>query len=325
MRRLTPRDIDLARERVGRWLPPTPLRRSFALSSHDAWLKLECWQPTGSFKVRGALNHLAALSEDERRRGVVAASAGNHALGVAWAAQALGGRVPALLFVPEGTPHAKLSKLRSFPVTVREIGATYEDAYEASVAYAAAEGARYLHAFEDPLTAAGQGTLGLEILEQLPAVERIVVPVGGGGLISAVAVAVKAKAPGIRIIAVQPEASPSLPESLARGHALHRYPSGPTLADGVAGGIGDIVFRHRDLIDEIVLVPEVAIERTIVELLTEDQVVAEGAGALGAAALRSGRLSCDGRPTVVVVSGGNIDARHLARLLTTWSIDPGDR
>jgi threonine dehydratase len=324
-RRLTPSEIELARGRVARWLPPTPLRRSFALISQNVWLKLECWQPTGSFKVRGALNHLASLSEDERRRGVVAASAGNHALGVAWAAHALGGGVPVVLFVPEGTPQAKLSKLRSFSVTVREIGATYEDAYDASSAYAAAEGVRYLHAFEDPLTAAGQGIIGLEILEQLPDVERIVVPVGGGGLISAIAVAVKAKAPGVRIIAVQPEASPSLSESLKQGRALHRYPSGPTLADGVAGGIGDIVFRHRDLIDEVVLVPEVAIEQAIVALLTDDQVVAEGAGALGAAALRSGRLSGEGRPTAVVVSGGNIDARHLARLLAIRGTGSDDR
>jgi threonine dehydratase len=224
-RRLNPTEIDDARARVARWLPPTPLRRSFALTSHNAWLKLECWQPTGWFKVRGALNHLASLSEDDRRRGVVAASAGNHALGVAWAAQALGGRVPAVLFVPESTPRAKLSKLRSFPVTVREVGATYEDAYDASLAYATAERARYLHAFEDPLTAAGQGGIGLEILEQLPEVERIVVPVGGGGLISAIAVAVKARAPGVQIIAVQPEASPSFSESLEQGRPLLRYPA----------------------------------------------------------------------------------------------------
>jgi threonine dehydratase len=150
------------------------------------------------------------------------------------------------------------------------------DAYEASLEYAAAEGKRYLHAFEDPLTAAGQGTIGLEILEQLPDVERIVVPVGGGGMISAIAVAVKAKAPGVRIIAVQPEASPSLSESIKQGRALLRYESGPTLADGVAGGIGEIVFRHRDLIDEVVHVEETALEQAIAALLVEDQVVAEG-------------------------------------------------
>lgn len=316
-RRLVASEVDEARLRIAPLLPPTPLRRSFALGSKSVWLKLECWQPTGSFKVRGALNHLAALKDDERRRGVVAASAGNHALGIAWAAEALGVGVPVVVFVPESTPEAKLSKLRGFPVTVRQTGAMYEDAYEASLEYAAAEGARYLHAFEDPLTAAGQGTIGLEILEQLPDVERIVVPVGGGGMISAIAVAVKAKAPGVRIVAVQPEASPSLSESIKQGRALLRYESGPTLADGVAGGIGEIVFRHRDLIDEVVHVEETALERTIAALLVEDQVVAEGAGALAAAAVHSGRIRDDGRKTVLVVSGGNIDARHWARLLAS--------
>ncbi|MFY9824559.1 MAG: threonine/serine dehydratase [Thermoanaerobaculia bacterium] len=313
-RLLTLAEIENAHERIRRQLPPTPLRRSFALRPHDVWLKLECWQPTGSFKVRGAFHHLGSLAETERRRGVVAASAGNHALGVAWAAQALGG-VPAVLFVPETVPRAKLEKLRSFPVTVRVTGATYDDAYDASLAYAEAEGARYVHPYDDPLTAAGQGTVGLEILEQLPGVGQIVVPVGGGGLIAAIAVAVKARAPGVRIVAVQPEASPSLSESMARGEALHRFPAAPTLADGVAGGIGDLVFRHRALIDEVVNVPESAIEETIVALLAEDQVVAEGAGAVAAAALRCGRLTPDGRPVAVVVSGGNIDAKHLARLL----------
>jgi threonine dehydratase len=220
-----------------------------------------------------------------------------------------------VLFVPESAPRAKLEKLRGFPVTVRVTGATYEDADDASVAYAEAEGARILHAYDDPLTAAGQGAVGLEILEQLPEVGQIVVPVGGGGLISSIAVAVKARRPDVRIVAVQPEASPSLSESLARGHALHRYAAGPTLADGVAGGIGDIVFAHRALIDEVVLVPEHAIEEAIAALLAEDQVVAEGAGAVSAAAVRCGRAAGDGRPVAVVVSGGNIDARHLARLL----------
>ena len=316
-RLLSAGEIERARERLRGLLPPTPLRRSFALRPHAAWLKLECWQPTGSFKVRGALHHLASLSAEECRRGVVAASAGNHALGVAWAAQALGGRVPATLFVPESAPRAKVEKLRSFPVSVRVVGATYDDAFDASLAYAQAEGARYLHAFEDPLTAAGQGSCGLEILEQLPEVATIVVPVGGGGLIASIATVVKARAPRVRIVAVQPEASPSLAESLARGEALLRYPAGPTLADGVAGGIGEIVFRHRALIDEVVAVPEPALEDAIAALLAEDQVVAEGAGALAAAALRCGRVSAAAGPVVLVVSGGNIDARQLARLLAT--------
>ena len=312
---LTLAEVERARDRIRPHLPPTPLRRSFALRPHDAWLKLECWQPTGSFKVRGALHNLGSLSAEERGRGIVTASAGNHALGVAWAAGALGGAVPATLFVPETVPRAKLEKLRTFPVTVRVTGATYEDAYDASLAFAETSGARYVHSFEDPLTAAGQGTVGLEILEQLPTVGTIVVPVGGGGLIAGIAAAVKAKAPNVRVVAVQPEASPSLRESIARGRALLRFEAGPTLADGVAGGIGEIAFRHLPLIDELVLVPEGALEETIAALLSEDQVVAEGAGALAAAALRCGRVATDRRPMALVVSGGNIDARHLARLL----------
>ncbi|HEX5044762.1 MAG TPA: threonine/serine dehydratase [Candidatus Polarisedimenticolaceae bacterium] len=315
MRVLEPDEIEQARASLVRFLPPTPLRRSFALRPHDVWLKLECWQPTGSFKVRGALHHLRSIPEEERARGVVAASAGNHALGLAWAAEVLGGGVPVTLFLPENAPSAKVDKLRTFPVRLRQVGATYEDAQDAALGFAAETGARYVHAFEDPLTAAGQGTVGLEILEQLPDVERIVVPVGGGGLISATAVAVKAKTPQVKIVAVQAKASPSLPESLARGTPLLRYPAGPTLADGVAGGIGEIVFRHRALLDEVVVVPERALEDAIVALLTEDQVVAEGAGALGVGALRCGGLDPEGGRTVVVVTGGNIDAVHLRRLL----------
>jgi threonine dehydratase len=309
-------EIERARASLATFLPPTPLRRSFALRPHDVWLKLECWQPTGSFKVRGALHHLRSIPEEERARGVVAASAGNHALGLAWAAEVLEAGVPVTLFLPENAPKSKAEKLRTFPVRLRQVGATYEDAQDEALRFAAVSGARYVHAFEDPLTAAGQGTAGLEILEQLPGLARIVVPVGGGGLISGIAVAVKARAPHVKIVAVQAEASPSLPESLARGTPLLRYPAGPTLADGVAGGIGEIVFRHRALLDAVVVVPEPALEEAIVALLTEDQVVAEGAGALGVAALRCGRLDPDGGRTAVVVTGGNIDAVHLRRLLS---------
>lgn len=314
-RMLTPEEVAQAASFVAAYLPPTPLRRSFALRPHDAWLKLECWQPTGSFKVRGALHHLGKLPEAERRRGVVAASAGNHALGVAWAAQALGEGTRVTLFVPESAPRAKVEKLRTFPVQLRVVGATYDDAYDASLAYAEETGARYLHPFEDALTAAGQGGAGLEILDQLPGVGQIVVPVGGGGLISAIATVVKARAPQVRMVAVQSEASPSLTESLRRGEPVLRFDAAPTLADGVAGGIGEIVFRHRALIDEVVDVPEDALRETIAALVTGDQVIAEGAGALAAAALRSGRLREDGRPIALVVSGGNIDAERLTELL----------
>jgi threonine dehydratase len=315
--RLHLEDVFRARRVLSRYLPPTPLRPAFCLRPRPAWLKLECWQPTGSFKVRGATNFIASLSAEQRKAGVVAASAGNHALGVAHAVAILGGNLEATLFVPRTAPRAKVEKLRAFPVTVREDGETYDEAHALALAHVEKTGATYVHAFDDPRTAAGQGTVALEILEEMPQVGTIVVPVGGGGLIAAVAAAVKDRAPQARIVAVQPEASPSLRESIRQGKALVEYAAEPTLADGLAGGIGEIVFAHRDLLDEVVVVPEKDIEDAIVALIADDQVVAEGAGAVGVAALRAGLVKSaeDGRPVIAIVTGGNIDAPVLARLL----------
>jgi threonine dehydratase len=313
-------DVDAIREarsRVSPYLSPSPLRRSFALAHRGrVELKLECWQPTGSFKVRGALSALGALPPEARARGVVAASAGNHALGIAFAVSVLEEPVPATLFVPRDAPRAKLEKLRAFPVSVMEVDGSYDDAHEAAMAYVERTGARYVHAFDDPLTAAGQGTLAFELLEQCRDVGTVVIPVGGGGLIASVAVAIKSLVPDVRIVAVQPDASPALPESLRAGRPLLTYPAGPTLADGLAGGIGEIVFAHRHLIDEVALVSETEIEDAIVALLAKDQVLVEGSGAVAAAALLCGRVAAHAtRPTVAVLTGANIDVSVLAELL----------
>jgi threonine dehydratase len=314
--RLSLDDVERARAALARHLRPTPQRESLAVPGADLLLKLECWQPTGSFKVRGALFFLSALDDRARRRGVVAASAGNHALGVAFAASRLRGTVAATLFVPRTAPRAKVEKLRRFPVDVRETGGTYDDAVEAAREHERRTGATFVHAYEDPRTAAGQGTVGLEILDACPEVATVLVPVGGGGLIAGLATAVKARAPDVRVVAVQPSASPALRESLRLGRALLTYPAGPTLADGLSGGIGEIAFLHRDLVDEVVTVSEEEIEDAIVALLAADQVVVEASGAVGVAALRSGKVTSAARgPVVAVVTGGNIDASVLARLL----------
>jgi threonine dehydratase len=304
--------IAAARAVIAEHLPPTPLRRSLAAPGVDLRLKLECWQPTGSFKVRGALNLLSSLAAGDR---VVAASAGNHALGVAFAAERLGGAIRATLFVPRTAPRAKLEKLRRFPVEVREHGDTYDDAVEAAEAFHRETGATLVHAFEDVRTAAGQGTAALEMLEQCPAPAAVLVPVGGGGLIAGVATVVKSLSPRTRVIAVQPDASPAFSESLRLERALLTYPARPTLADGLAGGIGRIAFEHRDLVDETVVVSETEIEQAMVALLAADQVVAEASGAVGVAALRAGKLQPTQGPVVAIVTGGNIDAAVLARLL----------
>jgi threonine dehydratase len=312
--RLTVDDVERAARLLRPHLPPTPLRRAYSLGARDAWLKLECWQPTGSFKVRGALHNLATLDGAARARGVVAASAGNHALGVAHASAIVGG-VDTTVYVPETAPRAKVDKLRTFPVTVEIGGRTYDDAHHRAMAHVERTGATYVHAFDDPRTAAGQGTAGLEIADALPSVGTVVVPVGGGGLISGIAVAIRARRPGVRIVAVQPEASPALRDSLAQGRALLDYDAGPTLADGLAGGIGALVWEHRDLIDAVVEVSEAEIEDAIVALATHDQVIAEGSAAAAVAAIAGGRIPDDGRPIVAVVTGGNLDVAVLARLL----------
>jgi threonine dehydratase len=312
--RLRVDDVERARTVVARHLPPTPLRPSLAADGLDLRLKLECWQPTGSFKVRGATHLLAALDADARRRGVVAASAGNHALGVAFAASRLGG-IRATLFVPKSAPRAKLDKLRRFPVDVREVGETYDDAVDAARDFERARGAVFVHAFEDARTAAGQGTLAFEILDDCPTPGAVLVPVGGGGLLAGVATVLKARAPRTRVVAVQPLASPAFLESVRLGRPLLRYPAGPTLADGLAGGIGEIAFDHRDLVDEIVTVSEDEIEQAIVALVASDQVVAEASGAVGVAAVRAGKVKAEAGPLVAVVTGANLDASVLARLL----------
>jgi threonine dehydratase len=314
--RLSPGDVERAGTLLARHLRPTPLRESLAAPGADLLLKLECWQPTGSFKVRGATYLLSTLGDEERRRGVVAASAGNHALGVAFAASRLGGTVRATLFVPRTAPRAKVEKLRRFPVDVREAGETYDDAVEAARAFERETGATFVHAYEDARTAAGQGTVGLEILDACPEAATVLVPVGGGGLIAGLATAVKSRAPEVRVVAVQPEASPALRESLRLGRPLLTYPAAPTLADGLSGGIGAIAFDHRDLVDEVVTVSEEEIEDAMVALLAADQVVAEASGAVGVAALRAGKVASAGRgPVVAVITGGNVDASVLARLL----------
>jgi len=308
-------DVVRAGEVVARHLAATPLRPSLAAPGHELLLKLECWQPTGSFKVRGAINVLSSLSAAERSRGVVAASAGNHALGVALAASQVGD-VRATLFVPVTAPRAKVDKLRRFPVEVRETGETYDDAVLAAREFEQETGAVFVHAFEDARTAAGQGTVALELLAQCPAPAAVLVPVGGGGLVAGIATVMKARSPSTRIVAVQPALSPALSESLRLGRAQLTYPAGPTLADGLAGGIGEIAYLHRDLIDAVVDVPEPEIEAAVAALVANDQVVAEASGAVGVAAVRAGLVAVDGAgPVVAVVTGGNIDARVLSRLL----------
>ncbi len=297
--------VGRAHERVRTFLPPTRLIRCKSVVDRQVFLKLETEQPTGSFKVRGALSNL--LMQPFNAKGFVTASAGNHGLGVAWAAQQSRREEPVTIFVPQSAPTRKIARLQAFRVDLRIVGGTFDDALRAAKAFESETGATFIDAYDDPLTAAGQGTLAIEVFAQLESAGAMIIPVGGGGLISGSAAWVKAKHPETRIIAVQPEASPSLAESIRQGRALLEYPAGPTLADGLAGGIGQIVFDHRDLIDEIVSVPEADILAAIRSLHYDDGIRAEASAAITRAALDLPASSRWPDPVVCVLTGSNID------------------
>ena len=306
--RLTATLVEQAYHVIGPFLAPTPLVRSKGRSGRPVYLKLETDQPTGSFKVRGALSNL--LRQPGNPAGFVTASAGNHGLGLAWAVKHSGRREGVTIFIPGSAPQTKVSKLRLYPVNLRIVGETFDDAERLAHEFEGETGARFVHAYDDPLTAAGQGTMAIEIHEAMPdkqPIGTLVVPVGGGGLISGNAAWFKKRHPATRIVAVQADASPSLSESIRLGKALLEYPAGPTLADGLSGGIGRIVFEHRDLLDEVVNVPEERIRAAIRSLHLEDQVRAEASGAITVAALDLEQSRSWPEPIVCVITGSNID------------------
>lgn len=296
----------------------TPLEYSPLLSHRTGcqlYLKLENWQKTGSFKVRGATNKVASLSETERAKGLVTASSGNHGLGVLYATRAFGG-LKATVFVPTNAPRSKVEKLQQFEGQLCIAGKDYDEADLKAQEFARKEGAVYIHAYEDREAIAGQGTVGLEIMSDLPQVEALLVPVGGGGLISGVAIAAKTINPQVRVLGVQSEASPSGYLSLRDGRAYERYEAAPTIADGLAGGFGKLPLELiKGRIEEIVLVTEEEIRTGVLALLESDQLVVEGAGAVGVAALLAEKIDLKGQKVVAILSGGNIDADLLFQIM----------
>ncbi|ANG86088.1 threonine ammonia-lyase [Microbacterium aurantiacum] len=298
----------------------TPLDESLHLSDLlgvPVHLKLENLQRTGSFKIRGATYRLSRLTVEERARGVVAASAGNHAQGVALAAKALG--IPATIFMPLGVPVPKLLATRGYGADVILEGATVETPLRLAADFAERTGAVFIHPFDHPDVIAGQGTLGLELMDDLPDLDTIVMSIGGGGLVAGVAAAVKARAAAegrsIRIIGVQAENSAAYPTSLAAGHPVD-VETRPTIADGIAvARPGNLPFSIiRDHVDEVVTVSEDDIARALLVLLERAKQVVEPAGAAGVAAILAGKIRAAG-PTAVVLSGGNIDPLLLQRVV----------
>lgn len=297
-------DIEAARARISGHARETPIYRSETfsrLSGRPVSLKAENLQRTGAFKIRGAVNKLSTLTDEERARGVVAASAGNHGQAVAWAARELGAR--ATIFVPEDAPMTKVDAARNYGADVRFVGSYFEESLDAAREYAVGAGATFVHAFEDETVIAGQGTIGLELVEQAPDAGTVVIPIGGGGLCAGIATALKTLRPNVRVVGVQ--AAGTLPGG-----------AGFTIADGIAvKAPGELTTRVLETVcDDIVAVTDEEISEAIVLLLERAKLVVEGAGAVGVAALLAGRLGGSG-PVAIVLSGGNIDPTLLITVM----------
>jgi threonine dehydratase len=292
-------EINEARARLEGHARVTPVYGTETLSKRlgrEVWLKAENLQRTGSFKIRGAVNKIATLTERERRAGVVAASAGNHGQAVAWAARENG--VKATVFMPQDAPMAKVEPTKTYGATAELVGATFEDALAAALEHVEKTGATFVHPYEDELVIAGQGTIGLELAEQVPQAETVVIPVGGGGLSSGISLALRALKPEIRLVGVQAGLE------------------GPTIADGIAvKQVGDMTGAIlEDVLDELVSVTDDEICEAIVLLLERSKLVVEGAGAVGVAALLAGKADGEG-PAVALLSGGNIDPTVLISVM----------
>lgn len=320
-------DIVKAQELLAGTIKKTPLQtsRTFSgIAGTNLFLKLECLQVTGSFKVRGAFVKISRLTERQTGYGVIAASAGNHAQGVAYAATLR--KIPCTIVMPQNASPAKVAATRSYGAKVVRRGANYDDAWVATQEIAKAEGSTIVHAFDDPDIIAGQGTIGLELLEDLPDVDRIYLPIGGGGLAAGVAIAVKSRKPNVKIIGVESRAFPAMKESVAKG-ALQSVKRGYSIADGIAvkqpGKLTrEIVSKY---VDDIVLIDDTSIVKTMFLMMERAKLVAEPAGAASLAYLLSNNSYAASRKDKVatIISGGNVDMYLLGQVVAKGLMQMG--
>lgn len=319
------RDIEEARRKIQDAVFLSPCARSEPLSrltGTKLYLKFENLQMTGSFKERGACNKLLSLTEEERAKGVITASAGNHGQAVAYHASRLG--IRATVVMPEASPLVKAQSTRSFGAEVVLRGANFDESTEHAMALCEEQDLVYVHPFDDDLIMAGQGTIGLELLEQNPYLEAVLIPIGGGGLIGGVACAIKETNPRIKVYGVQSAAFPSMKRAIEEGGPV-ALASGRTIADGIAvKRAGKLTYEAvKKYVDDIVLVSERAISEAILALLEREKTVVEGAGAVGLAALMSGKLDLEGKRVGTILSGGNIDMNVISRIIDRGLVASG--
>lgn len=313
--------IYAARERLRGIARVTPLTPTKALGA-NIYIKAENLQLTGAFKVRGAYNKLSCLSPEEKQKGVIACSAGNHAQGVALSATKLG--IRSVVCMPDSAPISKIHATESYGAEVVLVPGSYDDAAAKANELAQTHGYTFAHPFNDPLVIAGQGTIGIEILEQLPDVDQVVVPIGGGGLIAGIAMAIKTLKPHCKVIGVQAAGAPSMYQSLEQEEII-TLPQVNTIADGIAvKRPGDLTYELcRKYVDKVVVVDDSQIAAAIVALMEDQKTVAEGAGACAIAAVLSGLVDAEQLKTVCVVSGGNVDMTTLSRVINKGLVSFG--
>ncbi len=314
---ITIQDIQEAKKRLDGVIQNTPLAYSPILSKQfksNIYLKKENLQLTGSFKIRGAFNKISTLNEDEKKAGVVAASAGNHAQGVAYSASYYG--IKATIIMPEATPLTKVSGVKSYGAEVILHGANYDEAYSYAMNYAKENHCTFVHPFADDTVIAGQGTVALEILEELDKIDMIIIPIGGGGLIAGISTAIKALNPNIKIIGVVSSGANAMKISYDKKEAIDSI-SVKTIADGIA--VRDVTPRMLDyaldLVDEIIEVEDQEIASAILFLLEKQKIVVEGAGAVGLATILHNKIDVEGKTVVLPLSGGNIDVTMLSLII----------
>lgn len=319
--------IKKAKKQIENSIKRTPLIECPTLEEQvegKIFFKLENLQKTGSFKIRGALNRIANLTEEEKKKGVIASSAGNHAQGIALGATAQG--IKATIVMPETAPIAKVTATKGYGADVVLCGTVYDDAFAKACEIQKETGAVFLHPFDDEYVIAGQGTIGIEILEDVKDMDTVLVPIGGGGILAGIATAIKSINPNIRVIGVESENAASMTEALKRGECCEVCAK-PTIADGIA--VRKVGCKTLELVkkyvDEVVTVSEAEIADAILFLMEKSKVVAEGAGATPLAAILAGKVDCKGRKTCAVISGGNIDINLVERVLNRALINKGRR
>jgi threonine dehydratase len=315
----SPADMWQARARLRGLVLHTPLVYSRALSARtggEIYLKMECWQHCGCFKVRGALNMVHALTPEQRARGLVTASSGNHGAALSYAALSVDGPAPATVFLPEYADRVKVAKVQALGAEAVLHGANFTECLWRAVTYAEERGATYVHSHAHPLVIAGQGTIGLEILEDLPDPDIVLVPVGGGGILAGIATAIQAGSPATRIIGAESSAAPGAFLSFRDGFWHDRIELKPSIADGVLGTFSRLPYEiTRNRVESIVLIDDAELVEAMRAFMQDEQIITEPASAIGLAAILAGKVDVTGQKTVIVISSRNIHAERFNRLI----------